>query len=128
MVSKASFVLAAGGFLLVATVAPSPGNAPQGGGNVQRGQKLFAQCIACHSGRGTLGPSLAGVVGRKAGSRADFAYSPAMQRAGFIWTEPKLQAFLRNPRAVVPGNRMAYGGLPTDQDARDLTAYLVTRQ
>lgn len=95
--------------------------------NQQHGQKLYAQCAACHVGGGSMGPDLVGVVGRRAGSVAGYRYSPAMRAAGFDWTEAKLRAFLRDPRAVVPANKMPYGGLSSDRDADDLVAYLAGR-
>jgi len=76
---------------------------------------LFAPCKVCHSinkgGKNGLGPALNGVVGRKAGSVAAFNYSPAMKAYGKTWTPALLDAYLANPRAVVPGNRMTYPGL-----------------
>ncbi|HEY3918135.1 MAG TPA: hypothetical protein VGL83_10095 [Stellaceae bacterium] len=72
------------------------------------------------------GPSLQGVVGRKAGARDDFRYSPAMQRAGFVWTPANLKDYLRDPQAKVRGNRMPFSGMDKDSDIDDLIAYLET--
>ncbi len=113
-------------FLAIALLAaPLPALAQA---DAQRGQKLYGQCAVCHARGGSMGPDLAGVIGRKAGSVAGYRYSTAMRAAGFVWTEAKLRAFLRNPRGVVPGNKMPYGGLPTDRDADDLVAYLAGRR
>ncbi|QDL93231.1 c-type cytochrome [Paroceanicella profunda] len=75
------------------------------------GERLFRQrCAACHSvetgGRGS-GPSLAGVLGRRAGTLGGARYSQAMQGAGLVWDAETLDAFLQNPRDTVPGTRMA---------------------
>ena len=98
-------------------------------GDPGRGQEVFKACAACHGDKpGDLGPSLIGVVGRAAGSRDDFRYSGPMARAGFIWDEAKLVAFVRDPRAVVPGTRMPFDGLADARDADDVVAGLASRK
>lgn len=94
----------------------------------RQGQKLYGQCAACHAGNESIGPDLVGVVGRKAGSRAGFRYSPALKGANFVWNAATLRAFLHNPKAAVPGNRMPYGGMASDRDLDDLIAYLSGRK
>ncbi|HZV08128.1 MAG TPA: c-type cytochrome, partial [Novosphingobium sp.] len=88
----------------------------------------FAQCRACHTdvkgARSTVGPNLSGVVGRKAGSLAGFAYSPAMKAAGIVWTPARIAAYLAAPARAVPGNRMGYAGMASPGDRADLVAYL----
>jgi cytochrome c len=100
-------------------------------GNPDKGEKVFARCQVCHSvdpaKKSSVGPNLAGVVGRKAASTV-FNYSPAMKAAGFAWTAEKLDAFLARPSALVKGNRMAFGGMPNAQDRADLIAYLSTKK
>lgn len=93
--------------------------------DVEHGRQLFVACAACHSDRpDALGPSLKGVVGRKAGAREDFRYSGPMRRAGFTWDETNLREYLADPQAKVRGNRMPFGGLTTDKDVDDVIAYL----
>ena len=95
--------------------------------DIQHGAQLFQACAACHNDRpDATGPSLKGVVGRKAGGRDDFRYSPAMQRAGFDWTPANLKDYLRDPQAKVKGNRMPFSGMASDRDIDDLIAYLAT--
>lgn len=93
---------------------------------VARGRKIFASCSACHSltGQTIVGPSLRGVVGRKAGSVAGFAYSDALKTSKFDWTPEKLASFLANPDSV-PGTNMAITPLAPDQ-AKDVVAFLST--
>ncbi len=71
---------------------------------------LFAdQCGDCHTvepGRNKRGPSLAGVVGRPAGSVAGYNYSDAMRRAGVIWTPQRLAQYLAAPKTDIPGSKM----------------------
>ena len=72
----------------------------------------FAQCSACHSveaGKAGIGPSLAGVFGANAAHMAAYDYSDAMEGADIVWTEENLHAFLADPKAVVPGTKMALG-------------------
>ena len=87
----------------------------------------FERCAACHSGKDAtqdLGPILAGVVGRKAGSREDFRYSRPMQRSGVIWDERSLDAFLRAPDQFIPGTRMPFEGVPSDAERATIIQHL----
>jgi nitrite reductase (NO-forming) len=96
-------------------------------GDPQAGQQVFKKCQVCHSvmpGKNLVGPSLAGVIGRKAGTAADYSYSSAMKDAGFEWTPAKLDAYLTDPQKVVPGNKMPFPGLKTPHDRADVIAFL----
>ncbi len=99
-------------------------------GDAAAGQKTFAQCRACHSvdaGKNGLGPSLHGIVGRKAASAAGFkTYSPAMQKSGLTWTEDNLKKYLADPKGFIPGNRMVFAGLKKHDDVENVIAYLKT--
>lgn len=74
------------------------------------GQRLFqSRCGACHAvqaGQNRVGPSLAGVFGRKAGEVAGARYSAALKGADIIWDEAALDAYLDNPRGLVPNTTM----------------------
>ena len=97
-------------------------------GDAKRGQKVFENCRACHAADGAaneVGPGLRGVIGRKAGAREDFRYSPAMKRSSITWTAQSLDAFLSDPQKVVPANRMPFDGVPNARDRADLIAYLL---
>jgi len=102
----------------------------QAAGNAKNGEQIFARCAICHSnakGDGNkIGPNLFGVVGRKAGTAPQFSYSAAMQKAGFVWTNDKLDAWIKAPQTVVPGNKMAFAGLPSATQRADVIAYLDT--
>ncbi|MDB5715270.1 MAG: cytochrome c family protein [Sphingomonadales bacterium] len=96
-------------------------------GDPGAGEAIFAQCKACHAiepGVNRSGPSLHGVVGRKAGIIDGFHYSPAIRNSGIVWSEPKLFEFLESPRHVVPGTMMGFGGLGDPQKRADVIAYL----
>jgi len=92
-----------------------------------RGEQRFTDCAACHSlmpGANNIGPSLAGLFGRKAGTTADFRYSPAMRQSKITWTPQLLDEFIADPQKLVPANRMPYSGMPNAADRADLVAYL----
>lgn len=99
-------------------------------GDAAAGQKVFNQCKACHDiekGVNKVGPTLKGVVGRKAASVPDYKYSAAMIKKGeegVVWDEATLTAYLPNPKAYVPGTKMAFGGLKKPEDVTNLIAYL----
>lgn len=86
-------------------------------------------CRTCHSvreGDHRLGPSLHGVVGRKAGSAEGFGnYSQAMKSAGFVWDEARLDQFLTNTESVVRGNAMKpFVGIPEADTRATIIEYL----
>lgn len=93
-----------------------------------RGEILFNRCRACHtldaSEKQRLGPHLEGLFGRAAGSVDGFKYSKALSGSGFTWTEEKLDAWLENPQSFLPGNRMSFAGVRSEQDRKDLITYL----
>ncbi len=97
-------------------------------GDVANGEKVFTgQCKACHSldqGKNGMGPSLNGVMGRKAGTGGGFKYSDAMMKSGITWDEASLAKFLKDPKADVPGTKMLAGALKSDQDIQDVIAFL----
>jgi cytochrome c len=96
-------------------------------GDAARGEKKFGDCAACHkleAGANNVGPSLHGILARKAGELADFRYSPAIKRSGITWTAETLDKFITDPQALVPGNRMPYAGMAEAADRADLIAYL----
>jgi cytochrome c len=97
-------------------------------GDPARGEKRFEDCASCHSieaGKNGVGPSLHGVINRKAGNVSDFRYSPAIKRSGLTWSAQTLDAFLADPQQAVPANRMPYAGLPDAAARADLIAYLM---
>jgi cytochrome c2 len=111
--------------VLVVLVAAGAAHAD---GNAARGEKKFEECAACHKlerGMNEVGPSLYGVIGRKAGELAEFRYSPALKRSGITWSAQTLDAFIADPQQAVPANRMPYAGMPDAAGRADLIAYLL---
>ena len=126
----ASLLLAlAGSGAGAAQAAPKPAGTATAAamGEPVRGKTIFARCMACHSvipGQTRLGPNLAGVIGRRAGTVAGFRYSPAMQSSRLVWTRETLDRYIAAPTAVVKGTSMTFQGVPNARDRADLIAYL----
>lgn len=96
--------------------------------DVAAGKSNFARCAACHSvspGVTLVGPSLAGVAGRRVGSVPGFQYSSALAGSPDTWTPERLAAWLANPAKVYPGNKMPFA-VTDEKTRRDLVAYLAT--
>ena len=98
-------------------------------GDAAAGRKLYQnKCLSCHGDaktKGTLGPSLAGIIGRKASDPGQGATSRAMSEANFVWTEATLDEFLAAPGNKVHGTIMPVG-IASAQDRADLIAYIKT--
>jgi cytochrome c len=119
--------------LAVAAAICGLSSAAMAEGDVAKGENVFKKCKICHQvGEGAknqVGPQLNGVVGRKAGSLADFSYSPAMKEAGdkgLVWDEANLAKYVENPKDFVPKNKMAFVGLKKEDERADVIAYLKT--
>ena len=112
--------LAAATLALCATAA-----AAQAGADAVRGRQLYeSRCIACHSiDASRVGPAHRGVVGRKAGSVADYDYSPAVKASAVIWSARTLDRWLADPEKTIPGQKMNYT-VPEATDRADIIAWL----
>jgi cytochrome c len=98
-------------------------------GDAAAGQQVFAsRCSVCHTTEPSvnkIGPSLAGVLGRKSGTEAGFDYSPALKAAAITWDENTLDRFIQNPGADVHGTKM-FVSVPGNDDRQNVIAYLKT--
>lgn len=106
------------------TAAPAGSAADAAGG-----QEAFNNaCRTCHStkaGDNRLGPSLAGIVGKKAGSESGYQYSPSLKGSGITFDEATLDKFITNPDSVVPGNNMKpYTGISDTTIRAKIIAFL----
>ncbi|MGI8524615.1 MAG: copper-containing nitrite reductase [Pseudolabrys sp.] len=96
-------------------------------GDVAAGKLVFRKCQACHSlepGKNGLGPSLSEIVGKKASSVANYNYSPAMKGSGLTWDVATLDTYLSDPQKSVPGNKMPFPGLKTENERNAVIAFL----
>jgi cytochrome c len=97
-------------------------------GDAAAGEKVFAHCAPCHSikpGENKVGPSLAGVFGRKAGTEPGFSYSAALKGQDITWNEASGNEWLQGPGKFVKGTKMIYS-VPDEKDRQDVIAYLKT--
>ena len=110
--------------LVVGTIFAASAHAALAAGDAKAGAALFEdRCAICHVAKGGgQGPSLVGVVGRKAAAARGFDYSSALKASGLIWTAAKLDVFLTNPGKAVPGTAMPIRVSDATQRA-DLIAY-----
>ena len=92
------------------------------------GERVFAQCRACHqvgeTAKNAVGPVLNGLIGRAAGSVEGYNYSPANKNSGLTWDEATFRDYIKDPKAKVPGTKMIYAGLKDEKRIDDLLAYL----
>jgi cytochrome c len=111
-------------FALGAAVLVSPAQAQ----NAAEGEKVFAQCRACHqvgpTAKNGVGPVLNGLFGRKAGTIEGYSYSPANKNSGITWDEATFREYIKDPKAKIPGTKMIYAGLKDEKRIEDLIAYL----
>ena len=90
-----------------------------------RGQTLYkTMCVACHSiDYNGVGPAHKGLIGKKAGSRTDYTYSPAVKASSIVWADKTLDKWLANPEKLIPGQKMGFM-VSAAKDRADLIAYL----
>jgi cytochrome c len=112
------------GVIVSVATAGASAETPALRGDAARGKSLYQTCTSCHSiDENDIGPKHRGVVGRKAGTVPDYAYSPALKGSGLVWDEANLERWLTNPSALVPGTKM-YFLLKDPQERADVIAYL----
>ena len=96
--------------------------------DVAAGKSSFNKCLACHAiGEGAknkIGPELNGLDGRKAGTAEGFSYSDANKNSGITWGEAVFKEYIKDPKAKIPGTKMAFAGIKNEKEAGDLWAYL----
>ncbi len=118
-------------FALAAVLAVAVAGSPAGAaGDPAKGEKVFRKCKACHTvkqgAKHKVGPNLHGVIGRQAGTAEGFKrYSKGLKTAGFAWDAELLDRYLKSPRKMIKGGRMAFPGLRKERDRADVIAYLM---
>ena len=92
------------------------------------GERVFAQCRACHqmgeAAKNVVGPVLNGLFGRPAGTVEGYNYSAANKNSGITWDEAVFREYIKDPKAKIPGTKMVYAGLKDEKRIDDLVAYL----
>ena len=112
------------GFVLALGLAAAPAYAD---GDAAAGEKVFKKCKTCHTleaGKNRVGPTLAGVFGRTAGTLEGFKFSKAMTESGVVWDETTIAEYVADPKGFMPGNKMTFPGVKDEADRANLIAYL----
>src|SRR3974390_2854008 len=97
-------------------------------GDVAAGEQSFKKCLPCHSiGPGAktkVGPELNGLDGRKSGTAANYNYSDANKNSGITWNEAQFKEYIKDPKAKIPGTKMAFAGIKSEREINDLWAFV----
>jgi cytochrome c len=92
------------------------------------GKTSFNKCLACHAiGEGAknkVGPELNGIDGRKSGTADGYSYSDANKNSGITWNKDQFLDYIKDPKAKIPGTKMAFAGIKNEKEANDLWAFL----
>src|SRR4030088_3476600 len=112
----------------LAVIALSAASSTARAQDVAAGKTSFVKCMACHAiGEGAknkVGPELNGLDGRKSGSAPDYNYSDANKNSGITWSEAEFKEYIRDPKAKIPGTKMAFAGVKKDTEVNDLWAFI----
>jgi cytochrome c len=96
--------------------------------DLEAGQRSFNKCRACHQvgpeAKNLVGPQLNDLFSRTAGGVEGYTYSEANKKSGVKWDEATFANYIKNPRAAMPGNKMAFAGISNEDEIKNLTAFL----
>jgi cytochrome c len=96
--------------------------------DAEAGKASFNKCLACHAigedAKNKVGPELNGLDGRKSGTVPDYNYSDANKNSGITWNETEFKTYIKDPKAKVPGTKMAFAGIKKEQEINDLWAFV----
>ncbi|HEV3499829.1 MAG TPA: cytochrome c-550 CycA [Bradyrhizobium sp.] len=96
--------------------------------DVAAGKTSFNKCMACHAigdgAKNKVGPELNGLDGRKAGTAEGYSYSDANKKSGITWNEAQFKDYIKDPKAKIPGTKMAFVGIKNEKEVNDLWAFL----
>jgi cytochrome c len=96
--------------------------------DIAAGKTSFNKCLACHAiGEGAknkVGPELNGLDGRKSGTAEGYSYSDANKNSGITWSKDAFLEYIKDPKAKIPGTKMAFAGIKNEKEANDLWAYI----
>jgi len=113
---------------VVALVSALAATATARAQDVAAGENSFKKCTPCHSiGEGAknkVGPELNGIDGRHSGTAEGYSYSDANKNSGITWNKEQFLEYIKDPKAKIPGTKMAFAGIKNEKEANDLWAYL----
>ncbi len=116
--------------IVLATLFVAAGVCQASAQDAAAGEKVFVVCKACHqvgdTAKNAVGPVLNGLLGRKAGAVDGYRYSDANKNSGITWDETIFTEYIKDPKAKIPGTKMAFAGIKDEQKIKDLIAYLHT--
>ncbi|KZD23312.1 cytochrome c-550 CycA [Tardiphaga robiniae] len=96
--------------------------------DVAAGKSSFNKCLACHAvgenAKNKVGPELNGLNGRKSGIAEGYSYSDANKNSGITWDEATFKEYIKDPKAKIPGTKMAFAGIKKESEVNDLWAFL----
>ncbi|OYU89845.1 MAG: cytochrome c family protein [Bradyrhizobiaceae bacterium PARB1] len=115
-------------FVALAFVAAATTSSLAHAQDVAAGKSSFNKCIACHAvgenAKNKVGPELNGLNGRKSGIAAGYSYSEANKNSGLTWDEATFKDYIKDPKAKIPGTKMAFAGIKKETEINDLWAFL----
>ena len=92
------------------------------------GKTSFNKCLACHAigdgAKNKVGPELNGLDGRKSGTAEGYSYSDANKNSGITWNKDQFLDYIKDPKAKIPGTKMAFAGIKNEKEANDLWAFV----
>ena len=96
--------------------------------DVAAGKTSFNKCMACHAigtgAKNKAGPELNGLDGRKSGTAPDYSYSDANKNSGITWNVAQFKDYIKDPKAKIPGTKMAFAGIKNEKEISDLWAFI----
>jgi cytochrome c len=96
--------------------------------DIAAGKSSFNKCLACHAvgenAKNKVGPELNGLNGRKSGGAPGYSYSEANKNSGITWDEATFKDYIKDPKAKIPGTKMAFAGIKKESEINDLWAFL----
>ncbi|MEP9378189.1 cytochrome c family protein [Aquabacter sp. CN5-332] len=114
--------------LIVLLFLPSLLAPPAEAQDVAAGERVWNKCKPCHqvgeNAKNMVGPVLNGLFGRHSGSIPSFSYTDANKNSGIVWDEAVFAEYIKDPKAKIPGTKMTFVGLKSDQEIKDVTAFL----